>query len=71
MTALEIVFLGIIWLFVGLFICYKRNWYKDTSEINDEIPIQIICLVNIILTPLSLFIAFIREMIIDEWNNTN
>ena len=70
MTTLEIVFLGIIWLFVGLFICYKRDWYTNGNDISDgEFPSEVLCFVSVVLTPISLFIAFVREMVLDKWNN--
>jgi hypothetical protein len=67
MTTLEIIFLIIIWIFVGSFICYKRNWYKAWESYDTSA--NFICIVTIVLTPASLLIALFREFVLDKWNN--
>jgi hypothetical protein len=67
MTPLEIIFLIIIWVFVGSFICYKRNWYKAWESYDTSA--NLICLVTIVLAPATLLIAIFRELILDNWNN--
>ena len=69
MTGLEIVFMFIIWIFVGSFICYKRNWYKDYADY--ENPSSFYCAFTILFAPVALLIAIFREMVLDSWNNDN
>lgn len=63
MTTLEIVLIGVLWVFVGIFISYKRDWYKYEEE--NEITV----FTNILLAPGVLAVSFIRVYCIDKWNN--
>jgi hypothetical protein len=65
MTPLETILFFTIWIFVGCFICVKRNWYKNVVIDAREL----FCIICIVFAPISLIIAIFRELIIDEWNN--
>jgi hypothetical protein len=68
MTALEIVCVIALWLIVGFWICYKRDWYRDPSDSQaDEDQNAFKCTINVIFAPLSLIIAFIVVFIYDDW----
>lgn len=62
MTTLEIVLIILLWLIVGLFICHKRNWYK---EVDDS---AWFCFFSVVLTPLSFIVSFIRVYCVDAWD---
>ncbi len=53
-----------LWLFIGLWICAKRNWYEHW---HDEQPWGVIF--GILLMPLNLMIVFIKEFLVREWDN--
>lgn len=67
MTALEIIFMMIIWVFVGSFICFKRDWYKPWNTYDTSSSLY--CTFTIVFAPIALLIAIFREMILDDWNN--
>lgn len=52
-----------IWLVVGTWICYKRDWYRDTHI---DTP-NFICTVSIIFAPIALLIAFFDVFIKNSW----
>jgi len=69
MTNLEIILTAIIYIIVGLWICWKRNWYKDRfnyTGLNDGS----ICIVFALLfMPINLLIIFIDEFLLRKWDN--
>lgn len=65
MTTLEIILIIIVWVFVGCFICTKRNWYKNEG-VNDFV---IFCIGSIVLAPIALIIAIFKQFIIAKWYN--
>jgi len=68
MTPLEIVLLILLWIFVGAFICHKRNWYKHrANNYDDKEDAFIFC--TFVFAPIALIIALFREFILDDWNN--
>lgn len=60
---LDIILIGIIWVITGFWISYKRDWYRNNSDVEDAI------LFNVIFAPLALIIAFAREFFIKSWKN--
>ena len=58
-----------IWVVVGLWINHKREWYRGYNFEGGEVDRKLHCAINIILSPLSLFLAFFREFLINPWNN--
>lgn len=58
----------ILYLFIGLFICNKRNWYKSYDNINDSPPSEII-FIAISLMPINFIMVFYKEFILREWDN--
>lgn len=64
MTALVIIQAIIILVFIGIWICYKRDWYKPETF---EGPLYI--LGTIIFMPIALIIALVREFFIKDWSN--
>lgn len=67
MTALEVVLISLLWLIVGLFIAFKRDWY-DHGSAPDSFWC---CFFAVIFTPLNLIITFIRIFCVAKWDNTN
>ncbi len=66
---LEIFLIVVLWVIVGFWISYKRKWYKNFSA-NEDFPPFIVIMIVIGFAPLCLLIAFVREMLLDDWNNT-
>ena len=58
-----------IWVVVGLWINHKREWYRGYDFYYGEDDRKLYCVMNIILSPLSLIIAFFKEFLIKPWNN--
>jgi hypothetical protein len=55
----------IIWVALGFFICYKRNWYVE--EGTDDLPPGLICGIAIVAMPLNLAIVFTKIFFINKW----
>jgi len=68
MTPLELVLFLIVWVFVGSFICHKRNWYR-TNNVYSDTPQELMVICTICISPVALVIALFKEFILDEWNN--
>jgi len=64
MNTLIVTLIIIIWIFIGGFICHKRNWYRN---LNDDKEMNIAF--SFILSPIALLVAIFREMILDDWDN--
>jgi TRAP-type C4-dicarboxylate transport system permease small subunit len=67
MTLNEIL-IAILWVIVGCWISYKRNWYADFAN-DEEWPQGVVIGIVIMSAPLCLIIAFFKEMVFDSWNN--
>lgn len=65
MTALEIILLIILWVIIGTWISYKRNWYKGEYCPSDK---DECILMNIVFAPLVLIIVLFKYFILGTWN---
>jgi hypothetical protein len=63
---MEIVQSIFIWVVIGVWICYKRNWYKNVEFTTDDTP-NFVCGVTIILAPIALIMAFFDVFIKNSW----
>lgn len=61
---METILIAILWVIVGFWIAYKRNWYEYAGD--DQ---KFIIWVTVIFAPISLIIAFFSVMIIGKWQN--
>lgn len=66
MTTLEFILTIILWLFVGIWICSKREWYGSDGD--DDFVIRNIF--AIIIAPLNFLWTFIDIYVISKWDNT-
>lgn len=57
----------IIWIIIGVWVAYKRNWY-DKQEYEDP-PAGVYIFMSAVLGPIALLIAFFREMVFKKWDN--
>lgn len=65
MTAFEIISLILLWVIVGVWISYKRNWYKGFDYQDDG---QGFCIgFNIIFAPIALVITLCSRLFIEPW----
>lgn len=55
-----------IWVVIGVWICYKRNWYKDYDSEFHDTP-KFVCACNIIFAPIALIQAFFDVFIKNSW----
>ena len=62
MTTLETIFIIIDWIILGLFICYKRNWYVDEGE--EQV---LTCVFAIVFAPINFLLTFVKLYCIDSW----
>jgi len=70
MSNIEISLFIILYIIIGVWICYKRDWYYGTTHSFDELIIQTssVCVIyGIILMPLNLIVVFFREFILRRW----
>jgi len=63
MTALETIFIAIFWVILGLFICYKRNWY-----VNEGADQNSACLYSVLFAPFNFILTFFKVYLINKWN---
>jgi hypothetical protein len=65
MTTFEIISLILLWVIVGFWISYKRNWYKDFGYEEDG---QGFCIgLNIIFAPIVLVITLCSRLFYEPW----
>jgi len=68
MTGLERVLIIFLWIIIGCFICYKRDWYRE-YESSDAFPQTFIVFVAIVAMPINFMIIFFKMFLIKKWNN--
>ncbi len=56
----------IIWVIVGFFINYKRNWY---SHLNNGSDADFLQWINVLFAPIALLIAIYSVFIKGTWKN--
>jgi hypothetical protein len=64
MTTLEIILICIIWIALGFFIAYKRDWYENRGGEHVECV-----LFSVIGSPINFIITIIKIYFIDKWKN--
>lgn len=67
MTTLEIVLILILWVILGLFICYKRDWYPE-KDYND-MPSGVRITFATVLAPLNFIVVFTQMFFLNKWDN--
>jgi hypothetical protein len=67
MTLNEIL-IAALWVILGFWISYKRKWYVKQKN-DPDIPQELAITLAVVLAPLFLIGAFVKEMLIDDWNN--
>lgn len=67
MTTLEVILIIILWINLGCFICYKRDWYPDKGT--DDMPSGIRITFAVFLAPLNFLVVFVQLFLINKWNN--
>ena len=65
MTILEIHLTTILWILIGIWICYKSKWFTHETS-----PNMWICC-TVIFMPFFLLISFIGVYIYSEWDVNN
>ncbi len=67
MTTLEIILSLMLYISFGMWLCFKRNWYKSMeSEIDGLLFMNTLA---IVFMPLNFIIIVFRELILREWDN--
>ncbi|HND46750.1 MAG TPA: hypothetical protein PLC61_10190 [Chitinophagales bacterium] len=61
----------LLWIIIGLWINYKRNWYKDFHENTEGISPGFACTVSFVFAPINLLIVLYEEFINKDWDNNN
>lgn len=69
MTKLEIILTISTWIFVGCFICVKRNWFKHVTVGYNTFDKDMCNILTILFAPISLIVTIIKVYILDDWNN--
>jgi hypothetical protein len=64
---MEIVQSIFIWVVIGVWICYKRNWYKDTYDNFSDTTPNFVCGCTIVFAPIALILAFFDVFIKNSW----
>lgn len=55
----------IIWVALGFFICYKRDWYVEDAT--EDLPAGLICALAIVGMPLNFLIVFTKIFFVNKW----
>ena len=58
-----IILLSILYIIIGLWICFKRDWYKHYIDQGG------VCTAAVIFMPINLLIVFFKEFLINKWNS--
>ena len=66
MTTLEVILIIILWIILGFFLAYKREWYKNSND-DDDAKFRTWCCV--IFAPLNFLIIFTQVFLINKWDN--
>lgn len=56
----------IIWIALGLYICYKREWYVDQCDY-DQSTQAFVCLMATVFMPINFAIIFVKLFFINKW----
>ncbi len=59
----NIILIGILWIIIGIWICYKRQWYYQA---NNNFGF---CVLAVLLTPLNIIWTIIDIYCVSKWNN--
>jgi len=65
MVVLNFITILFIWVVIGVWISFKRNWYKHRAKEMTENAIFF----NIIFSPICLILAGFNEFILKKWKN--
>lgn len=65
---LETILIAILWIIVGVWVAYKRKWYTKLKN-DPDLPQELAIFLVVVLAPLFLIGAFVKEMLLDDWNN--
>lgn len=57
----------ILWIFIGLWISYKRSWYNNASIYFNVKQEYLGIIGNVLFAPIILVIVFIKQFIIRKW----
>ena len=60
----------IIWIIIGSWISYKRNWY-DKHRGDDDLPQEILILVTVVFAPIALCFAIFERLILKKWSDND
>lgn len=58
-----------IWVVIGVWICYKRNWYKHLASYGGDSTPNFVCGCSIVFAPFALTLAFFDVFIKNNWKN--
>jgi hypothetical protein len=65
MTAFETISLILLWVITGIWISFKRNWYKDFGYETDG---QGFCIaLNLLFAPIVLVFTLCSRLFIEPW----
>jgi hypothetical protein len=60
---ITIILIAILWLIIGVWICWKRDWY---IRMDSHVAF---CIFAVILAPISLLLAIINQVILAKWED--
>lgn len=71
MTSLEIFLLIVLWVIIGAFICYKRDWYSTYDGVNTPPSQGVAIFIAVLFMPINFGIVFFKRMLLEKWDNSN
>lgn len=65
MTQFEIISIILLWIILGTWISYKRNWYKGVGFVNGGKEFFIV--LNILFAPFAFIITLLLRLFHEPW----
>lgn len=69
--ALLVLIIGLAWMIIGVWICWKRNFYAGFYEGDHLVDLQVVHnLLAVLFMPLNLMFIVTLEFILGDWDNS-
>ncbi len=59
----------VLWVIIGLWLAFKRNWYKQYDDDDDFDFDKVCCIASVIGMPINFIIIFTKVFLINKWDD--
>ncbi len=67
MTGFGFFLTGCFWVLAGVYTAYKRDWYIQHKQVEDDVPA---IMFSIVFGPVSLVFAIFKIIFLRKWDNS-